>query len=355
MKHIIFLILILVLGCKSEKKESAQKISIKKDTTVNINISEFNNLIEKSDTSIFISGNKFNLSYSAKLDTSKKMTHEDIFTHEGKAIKEITKGFNCTYTFTLKDKLGNIIFNQSLEKKDFNEEVDPSILTESDASLPMFLGYLEPFEAFVFQIFFGIPDSDIGGDCLIMLNKKGELIEKSLNNYISGTEGEIEISNEKRTILTCRKILNSNGKNLSIADNNKWQIKTKLLNDNSILVIQEFDKKNKILNAKIIDNFGNLIYSFNYNGYYETLGYNCPSYYNQELKRYFLLDEKLKKITIINLENPASSFVVDFKNIQTFKKDIKPNEKVFEIETEEIGYKISYDSLKKSMRMIQFP
>jgi hypothetical protein len=338
-------------GTTSKNDNSNQNVS--SDTITNeYNSTDHKTVLEKKDTTLIIGNKKFILSYSAKIETSKLFYHTDIYADKGKNFKDVYKGFNATYTISLTDNLGKSIFTKTLTKDTFREIFDGSILTRTDSRLPYFIGYLNNFNSFLFTIDFWVPDSDVGGQCFFMINNKGELTENSLNNYYGGADcdGEIEIPTNENFILTCRKILNYNSKNIEISDKRFWQVGTKLINDNTILVIQDHNDTTNFQNAKLIDNFGKTLKSFTYNGYYDVLGYTVPMYFDSINSNYILLDEEQKNIRVINKNEPLSTYTFALDKMKPYNNDKLESELVFDVNTEFSNNTFTFDALKNSFR-----
>jgi hypothetical protein len=354
------LIYILTLGCiltscndgTNTKNDNANQ-TVSADTITNeYDATDHKTVIEKKDTVLIIDNEKFTLSYSAKIEPSKLFYHTDIYADKGKNHKDIYKGFNATYNILLTDNLGKFIFSKTLTKNNFKEIFEGSILTRTDSKLPYFIGYLNNFNSFLFSIDFWVPDSDVGGQCFFMINKKGDLTENSLNNYYGGADcdGEIEIPKNKNFILTCRKILNTNGNNIEISDKRFWQVGTKLVNDNIILVIQEHNDTTNTQNAKLIDNFGKTLKTFTYKGYYEVLGYTVPLYLDTLNSNYILLDEEQKNLRVINKKQPLSTYTVAFDKMKPFDNDKLKSEIIFDLNTEFSNNTFTFDTSTNSFR-----
>lgn len=357
MKELLYILTLGIIltscnsGTTSKNENSVQLLTT--DTIVNEYSSiDHKAVLEKRDTVLIIDNEKFTLTYSAKIEPSKLFYHTEIYSENGKNIKDIYKGFNATYNISLSDNLGNLIFSKTLSKDDFRDVFDGDILTRTDSRLPNFIGYLSSFNSFLYTIEFWIPESDVGGQCFFMVNKKGELTEKSLNNYYGGgdCDGEIEIPTTENFILTCRKILNTNGKNIKITDKQFWQIGTKLINDNTILVIQEHNDTTNIQNAKLIDNFGKTLKTFTYNGYYNVLGNVVPMYFDSLSSNYILLDEEEKNVRIINKNQPLLTYTVTFDKMKPFNNDKFESELVFDLNTEFSNNTFTFDTLTKTFR-----
>ncbi len=358
MKIFIYLLTLAILSssCKdkiSQKIDKPKQEVVVADTIINkYNATTYKTVLEKKDTVLTINNQKFNLSYSAKIEPSKMISYPYIYSEKGKVYKNIYKGYNATYTISLTDSFGKIVFSKILTKDNFKKIFDGDILTRTEAFLPNFIGYLNNFNAFLFTIEFLVPDSDVGGQCFFMINNKGAIIENSMNNYYGGgdCDGEIEIPMSGDFILTCRKILNKNGKNINITKEKFWQIGTKLINENTILVIQDYNDTTNVQNAKFIDNFGKILKSFKYNGYYNTLGYTVPMYFDSLNNNFILLDEEQKNIRIVNKNKPLLTYTVAFNKMKSFNNDKQENELVFDLNTEFSNNTFAFDTLTNSFR-----
>jgi len=332
-------------GTTTKNDDTNQTVSA--DTITNqYDATDHKSVLEKKDTILIIDNEKFTLSYSAKIEPSKLFYHTDIYADKGKNYKDVYKGYNATYTISLTDNLGKSIFSKTLTKDNFKEIFDGSILTRTDSRLPNFIGYLNNFNSFLFTIEFWVPDSDVGGQCFFMISKNGYLTENSLNNYYGGADcdGKIEIPTNENFILTCRKILNTNGTKIEISDKRFWQIGTKLINDKTILVIQEHNDTTNTQNAKLIDNFGKTLKAFTYKGYYEVLGYTVPLYLDTLNGNYILLDEEQKNLRVINKKQPLSTYTVAFDKMKPFDNNKLESEIIFDLNTEFSNNTFTFDA-----------
>lgn len=357
MKKLIYILTLgsILTSCNNgttTKNDNANQ-TVSADTIINeYDATDHKTVLEKKDTVLIIDNEKYVLSYSAKIEPSKMFYHTDIYADKGKKFKDVYKGYNATYTISLTDNLGKSIFSKNLTKDNFSEIFDGGILTRTDSRLPHFIGYLNSFNSFLFTIDFWVPDSDVGGQCFFMIDNKGNLTENSLNNYYGGADcdGEIEIPANENFVLTCKKILNANGKNIEISDKRFWQIGTKLINENTILVIQDQNDTTNVQNAKLIDNFGKTLKAFTYKGYYEVLGYTVPMYFDTLNSNYILLDEEQKNIRVINKYQPLSTYTVAFDKMKSFNNDRQESELVFDLNTEFSNNTFTFDTLTNSFR-----
>lgn len=352
----ILTIALFIVACnnkthiKNENLQQAQSF----DTAINAFISNDQNVVVRTkDTILLIDNKNLKLTYTAKVNSSIPFLCTEIYTEKGKKINKKYQGFNSTYAFTLTDQFNKKVFSTTLNKNDFQDLISCEILSQSDAILPHFIGYLSKFDAFVFTVDFAIPSSDVGHQCFFMLNRNGNLIKNSFNNYFADArcDGEIEIPTNEEFILTCREIIHYNSKVIEINDQKHWQVAVKLINDNTILVIQEYNETSNIKNARLIDKFGKTLAQFSYKGYYEALGYRVPMFFDTTKQNYFLLDEKQKNIRYIHQFDPKSSFTVKFDEMRTFNNDIKENEIKFLLQAEYQNYQFALDTLTNTLRL----
>jgi hypothetical protein len=346
---------IILLSCNSSPTLKIEKNNetVISDTVLNMDKSTENKVVvEKKDTVLFIENKKCTLSYSAKMDISKLFRFTEIYIDTGRIHKDIFIGYNATYTISLKDSVGKSIFTKSLTKDNFSGKFYGRNLAESNCRLPQFKGYVNSFKSFLFTIDFDVPDSDIGDECFLMINNRGEIIENSVNNHFGGgsSDGEVEIPTNENFVLTCRKIINVNGQKIEIADKSVDLVGTKLINDNIILVINQYSETKANQNAKLIDNFGKTLKSFTYKGYYVGLGYNFSICYDSIKGNYFLIDEELKNLRVINKKEPLSTYTVSFNKMKPFNNDKLESEILFIMYAEISTYTVTYNSLTNTFR-----
>ncbi len=353
---IILFLTVTLIGCKenaTQEIENAISESNVTDTIVNeYDFPDVYLTFKEKDTLLFIDNEAFHLKFTVEIDTLKHLLKTESYLYEGKNYKQKYKGYNATLTIMLIDKSDDTIFNTILTKNDFEDILDGEALTRSEIYLPVLLDYLETFESFAFSLNFMIPDSDVGAKCLLLINRKGELIENTLNNLfgVGDCSSVIEIPSHQKFILTCQKIINADGTHVELSDKNAWQVGTKLINDNTILAVQEFNDSTQMPNAKLIDNYGNTLKQFIYKGYYNTLDFVVPIHFDPHSQNYFLLDEKMKQAVVINKNQPLSLYAVDFAKMNPFNDDKNAGELVFEMELEYTHYTFAFDTLKNTFR-----
>jgi Domain of unknown function (DUF4738) len=358
-KKIIYSILILMCltACKKEAGPSKADNSIQQTDTVYENhvATVYGPLTQKKDTLITINGSAYKIERRAVMDTLKKVVYNEAILRGGKAYKSVYNGYDITYSISLSEGSGNKLFSKTFTKSDFEEIIGRDALAKAMVELPHLHGYHPGFKALMFTLDFWIPETDIGDQCFIMISMDGKVMEKSYNNSYGGggPDGTIEVPANNAFVLTCAKILNTNGKVVDLIDGLKTVAHTKLINDNTILVVydpaEEGDTKD---NARLIDSHGKVLKTFTYKGYYDLLGYVVPSYLEEHTGTYIMLDDRLDNITVIPQGNPLGIFTVPFTTLRETKTNPE-NEVTFDINTETSEQTFAIDTVTKAIRLVK--
>ncbi len=352
----IYFFIFFIVCCES-KKGKEPLTTIINDTIISEQngpcLECFNLSLDSQDTTLIINHESYVLSYTSVMDTTVTLTQIDVHSNDGKNYKNIYKGYNAFYTVSLKDKNGQVVFKKEFSKKAFQEEGDyeKSVVVESGAYLPLFIGYLPHFDSFLFTLMFAVPDSDIGIEYFFMINRKGELTKNFVNNWYGGggCDGEIELPASKDFILTCVNIINPNV-TINLDKENVGIIGTKLINDSTILVIKPFNDSTKVPNAVIMNNFGKVFKEFSYKGYYEVLGNVVPMRYDSLSENYYLLDDVLKNLRIINRHRPLDSESFDLELMDPYNGNARAHEIRVALNTETSENNFYIDTLTQQIR-----
>ena len=347
----IAIIMCLFSACKEQAPEKVFTINSSKaqDTLYNVVTKPYiDSLYIKKDT--IIENNRYLLTYEAAMDTLKKVSYTRN-THQG---DKVYNGYDIRYTITVKEHNGKKRFKKIFTKDDFKSVICEDALALTNACLPQFIGYHKGFDAFLFILNFWIPDSDVGDECFLMLGKDGQVIEKFHDAYYGGGGhgGTIEFPNNAAFILTRSKILNTNGKNIDLSEGRKTVVHTKLINDDTILVIDELTDNVNENNARLINNYGEVLKTFTYKGYYNMLGYIVPSYTEKNTGTYILLDDELKNLRLISRKEPTNIVTVPFK-APVLPAMNREHEVSFNIDTEFTLRTFAMDTFKKTIRLIK--
>ncbi|MBO9702748.1 MAG: hypothetical protein J7604_21225 [Sporocytophaga sp.] len=353
----LLFITFLVIACQESKKGKEPLTTIINDSIISEHdgrcLQCFSLSKETKDTTLLINNEPYVLTYSSVIDTSETLTQIDVYSSNGKNYKDIFRGYNAYYTVSLKDSNRHTIFSKKFLKKEFGgDSYDKSIVVESGANMPKFKGYLSKFDSFLFTLEFWVPDSDIGLECFFMLDRKGNIIKNFVNNWFGGgdCDGTIEVSPSKDFILTCRSIINTNGKIVNLDKEDVGLVCTKLINDSIILVIEQFNDTTKLPNAILMNNFGKVLKKFNYQGYYNVLGYIVPIRYDSRSENYYLFDQTLKNIRTINRDRPLGSEALRLDLIESYDGNQRAHEVKVVFKTEGRANNFYIDSITQQIR-----
>lgn len=356
MRQVIYISIAIIMCLFSAcKEQAAEKVVSNKaqDTVYNVSTTPYiDSLYIKKDT--IIESNRYLLTCEAAMDTLKKVSYT-CNTHQGdKAEKAVYNGYDIRYTITLKERNGKQLFKKIFTKDDFKGVICEDALALTNTYLPQFIGYHKGFDAFIFILDFWIPDSDVGDECFLMIGKDGRVIEKFHDSYYGGGGhgGTIEFPSNNAFVLTGSTILNTNGKRIDLYEGDKTVVHTKLINNATILVIDELTDNVNKNNARLINNYGEVLKTFTYKGYYNMLGYIVPSYIEKNTGCYILLDDELKNLRLINLKEPTNIITVPFK-APVLPETNREHEVSFNIDTEFARRTFAMDTITKAIRLIK--
>ena len=148
------------------------------------------------------------------------------------------EGYEGIYTFRLLRPDGQPQFVRQLTKADFRQAMGPELAAESVVQRPVFLGYLPAFGALAFEISFCPPESDAGGEALLLLNATtGQVRHKSLSRWTGGCNSSPALAANGRLLLTSTEILQANGQTAILNRPNCQVAGTLLVNDQTVLVV----------------------------------------------------------------------------------------------------------------------
>lgn len=353
-----FLLVCCLTACKREATQPVDNSDsiAQGDTVHSTNSSNYiESLSEKKDTLITINGKEYTLECLTVMDTLKKVSYTVTYTAEnGKVHKTDYNGFGVTYSISLSDASGNKLFSKTFTKADFENVVGNDALAQAIVEVPSFHGYHPGFNALMFTLDFMRPETDIGDQCFIMIDTNGYVIEKSFNNSYGGggVDGTIEVPTDHSFVLTCAKVLHINGKVIDLEAGGKTLVHTKLINDRSVLVVYEREEGDTNDNARMIDNYGKVLKTFTYKGYYDMLGYVAPHYFEKTTGTYILLDDQNDNITAIAASNPLDIVTIPFATLRGAKTTTE-HEITFDINTETSEQSFAIDTVTKAIRLIK--
>lgn len=353
---------LFILGCLTACKKEVETTVVSSDITQGDTV--YDNyvpqytepLTAQYDTLITLKGKQYKVMCSAAIDTLKtvSLTAMGRDAKDGKVHKTVYKGYDVNYTISINEVNGGGLFTKTFTKNDFKDIVGGDALYQAYVEAPGFLGYHEGFDAFMFGMSFMIPDSDVGDGCFIMIGRDGRVIDKSHNAFYGGggVDGRVEVPADNTFVLTPTKILNVNGKKIDLYDENKALVHARMINDHTILVVYDAEEGDTKDNARLIDNYGKVLKTFTYKGYYDLLGYVVPSYVEKTTGTYIMLNDRLDNITVIQAGNPLGIFTIPFKKLRGVKAN--PGQEItFSIDNEITKYTFAMDTVTKAIRLVK--
>ncbi|MBF9237015.1 hypothetical protein I2I05_06365 [Hymenobacter sp. BT683] len=288
-----------------------------------------------------INGTVFRLQTTAQTDSTRPLRYAlpptayvDGSTDDSTQSNVVT-GFEGTYTFRLLRPDGKPQFVQKLLKSAFGAAVGKDMAVEAAAMPPVFSGYLPAFNALAFELSFYPPDSDAGGELLLLLDATtGRVIHKELARWMSGCNSETALSPNGRTLLTSTEILQSNGRSTEIDNIPGREVAgTLLVNDQTVLVAYTggYDNKGEHLplkgpNAELMNLNGRRLAAFNLESIDGGLGSRMLSKYVGQTRSHYLFDEANGKVGIISAEKPVPARILKLSQIPIFRAPLRPTE-----------------------------
>lgn len=306
------------------------------------------------DTSFLIYGTKHHLRIEAQTHKKLMVNYSLVYKEGDSIVKEIYKGYDCTYSFSLSDASDKLIYKKVFHKSDFKELISFDALVQTNAILPKFMGYNSKFQALLFSVSFWIPNSGVGNDCFLMLDTKGEVIEKSQSNYYGGCGcSDVPTTSEDSSlILTCSKLISSSPVKSILLDNKAHEIvAVKFISNEHILVIYEHDTTDFKPNAFIIDREGRQLCQFEYRGYYCTLNNWVPMTFLIRNQTYYLLDNVNEKYSLLYFSKTNPTKIASIP-IDQFRSHVDTGQKAylpFELSTIVVRYKFYMDTITNTI------
>lgn len=356
-KSLIFLpvSLLLLLSCHSKPKgkPNAGSTTIFNDTVMTVySYKDYVVPPVSKDTTLLFGKLKYNLHMTAGLDTSQTFEAYRYYVESGENHKDIDKGYNGYCQIELKNDRGGTVFNKKLTKDDFLKVSSRGVLATSNFYLPTYRGYLKAFDAFLFEIQFTIPDSDVSELNFFMIKNKGrDLAVYSLDSLVQdGCDGQLEVALDGKSLLANTYILKSDGRTIDISTKNYAQVATRLLNSHDLLVVRAFDDKLRKPNAFIMDVEGNVQDSFIYRGYYKDFAYTLPAHRDTITNTLFMLDESSRSVRVIPCNDPTSTWAIPYKDMPPIDGPKLPNEIEFKLSSDGTHYFFYLDPVIMKLR-----
>ncbi len=230
-------------------------------------------------------------------------------------------------------------------------------MIESESHLPQFVAYNPSLQAFLFTLEFWVPESDVGGQCTLLLGLDGQVRDLSASNTFGGgdTDCTPQPAPNGQALLTCYKLLRPGKAPLSLLKPKADLALACFANDSTLLTVYaygewhyEYDPDSSLKsmaflepthmkhepNAFLTTVRGTELARFRYDGAQNILGFQVPRAYVPACHTYYLLDEPRRSLRLIDKHNPAATREIKFKHMRRFVPPQHGGEVRFRIQSE---------------------
>ena len=315
-----------------------------------------------ADTLVMLNGQPYHLLLTAATDSVHRLaaTYEETPGHSKRV-----RGFEGYYSMTLRDKAGRQVFSRKLRKAAFFKKAGADIVTESEAYLPQFLGYSRPLGALVFTLDFMVPDSDVGGQVVLLLDLAGNVLRLSEGRGPGGgPECEPALSPNGAALLTASELLRPGRPALRFERPDAELVGASFLSDSTVLVVYAPGKSHLIRSADGLVGYGRtptvqqlrapnafvrnirtgrVLRRFHYHGFYEEMGYTIPGFQLRATATQYLLDEK-RGLYLLPLGGTGVPVEMGFAAMSRFVPPKRLAEVRFEINSAETTFAFYVDT-----------
>ncbi|MBF9223153.1 hypothetical protein [Hymenobacter ruricola] len=260
--------------------------------------------------------------------------------------RQALTGVEVVYTFRLLRANGQPQFVRQLKKSDFKAAVGEELAVEADVSVPVFSGYLPAFQALAFEISFYPPESDAGGQVLVLLDATtGKVLHRELARWTDGCNSATVLSADGRTLLTSCEILQANGHVVNLEKANRTAHRTiagtLLVNDQTVLVVYGpgYDNHGREVplkgpNATLMDTNGRVLKSFSLESIDGGLGSQMLARYLGSTQTHYLYDEAHGRLGVVPRSHPTGLRVLKLRQLPVFRAPQRPSEIELSFSTE---------------------
>ncbi|WP_210489238.1 DUF4738 domain-containing protein [Rufibacter aurantiacus] len=247
------------------------------------------------------------------------------------------KNHNNLYKIRL-FKNGKLLFAKAFTKHDFLKLEPHNGYLKESAPSPANLKGVTADDRVLFDITFGLPDSDVGGIATLVTDIKGTplLLQNYSHTGGSGCDGILQVTSDGKYFLNCETLYGPNGYAFNFSKPNV--VHASLLTDTSFVVIYDYilsqgyrteegvkvwhvERDEKTHNVVVYHVNGNRLASFRYDGFFETLGYSAPVGLIQD--KFLLLDPRKKELQTIEIAAPAIRQKIPLDQVKKLPKRIK--------------------------------
>ncbi|MDO7849670.1 hypothetical protein Q5H92_25125 [Hymenobacter sp. M29] len=251
-------------------------------------------------------------------------------------------GFEGYYTFRLLRTDGKAQFARQLRKTSFSAAMSPDLALEAETILPFFSGYLPAFKALAFEISFYPPESDAGGQALLLLDAAtGKVRHLALARWTGGCNSAMALSADGRTLLTSSELLQANGHVTNLEKPGREVIGTLLVNNQTALVVYGagYDQRGREVplrgpNAQLLDASGRVLRAFYLESIDGGLGTHMLSTYLRQTHAHYLFDETNNQLAVVPRDHPTQLQILKLRKLPVFRAPQRPTEVRFSFDTE---------------------
>jgi len=251
-------------------------------------------------------------------------------------------GFEGYYTFRLLRADGKAQFVRQLKKSSFSKTMSPDLAVEAETFTPVFSGYLPAFKALAFEINFYPPESDAGGQALLLLDAAtGKVRHQALARWTGGCNSASALSADGRTLLTSSELLQANGHVTNLEKPGREVAGTLLVNNQTALVVYAagYDQRGREMplrgpNAQLLTTDGRVLKSFHLYSIDGGLGNHMLSTYLPQTRTHYLYDEANNRLGVVPRDQPTQLRVLSLRQLPVFRAPQRPTEIRFAFDTE---------------------
>lgn len=329
-------------GAETDAKEEMAYVTAQDTVLKYFGQNHLDSIPLSSDTTFLIDGEQFTLRMELALYKQDTVYYDEPFVNDESV--EIVRyyGRDVQYVFQLLDSKDAQVWKKTFRKKDYMEELG-SIVAQSNMHLPRFETFLKHTGQIVLTQEFNVPESCTGLEGLLLFTKSGDAKIKFHRSFgSSGGECDVQYSSDSTCLLTCAEIITSKG-TTSLEREGANLAGNMFVGKSHIFAAYVFCDESSSLGGRLYTTSGKLVKEFVFDGYSAGLGYNLPRTYNDQVEKYYFVDEPNKFLMIIPENNPVAIQKVPFSKVRVAPNpQVHPN--IVLIETEVSQHKIGLNA-----------